>query len=70
VTYATNALEGGTVPLALLGGGLLAGWGVSAGGSPRRLLSWAFGTTLVILVVYGLWHGGFPAPSEIGWSLL
>ncbi len=30
-----------------------------------RLLLLAFGTSAVLLAVYGVWHGGFPAPSEL-----
>ena len=34
--------------------------------SPWWLLLTAFGTSFALLTAYGLWHLGFPAPSELG----
>ena len=43
----------------------LAGWGVRRRDGTGRLLVVAFGTAALALTAYGLWHGGFPAPSEL-----
>lgn len=66
VTWTTNALEGTTAWGSLAFAGVLAGWGWGrrAEGTGRLLLA-AFGTSAVLLMSYGLWHLGFPAPSEL-----
>jgi hypothetical protein len=64
LTLATNALEGGTVPLALATAVLFTVWGRRVG---EPLLITAFTPTLVLLTAYGTWQRGFPQPSELGW---
>ena len=64
-TWTTNALEGTTAVGSLLAAALLAGWGVRRGDGAGRLLLVAFGTAAVCLSAYGVWHLGFPAPSEL-----
>jgi hypothetical protein len=69
VTWATNALEGGTVlgslPFALV----MTGWGWQMRGQAAgRLLLAAFPVAVVALVGWGLLQGGFPQPSDVGWS--
>ena len=64
-TWAANAVEAGTVVL-----GATATLALAALGAPRRdrrvvLLGCA--TVAVALAVYGVWQGGFPQPSELGW---
>lgn len=68
VTWAANVVEGGTVPFgAALAAGLTAyGWRTRARPT-GRLLGLAFGLSLLLVAVYGLVHGGFPQPSELGW---
>ena len=68
LTWAANVVEGGTVPFgAALAVGLTAyGWHLRR--SPAgRLLVLAFGLSLVLVAAYGVWQGGFPQPSELGW---
>lgn len=67
LTWTTNALEGTTAVGSLTVAAALTGWGWwrRTEGTGRLLLA-AFGTSAALLVVYGLWHLGFPAPSELG----
>lgn len=65
LTWTTNGLEGTTAV-----GSLVAAAGVAAVAARRRdgtgrLLLVAFGTSAVLLLGYGLWQGGFPAPSAL-----
>lgn len=69
-TYATNALEGGTASLALTSSAGFVVWGVTSRATATQLLAPAFAVAFVIVGAYGLWHGGFPQPSSVGWSLL
>jgi hypothetical protein len=64
-TAATNALEGGTAVLGLASAGafVVAGWLGRHG--LRRMLVVAYVPTIVVLIGYGLWHGGFPQPSQL-----
>ncbi len=66
LTWTTNALEGTTaVGSLVLAAGLAAwGWRRRAEGTGRLLLA-AFATSSLLLVGYGLWQGGFPAPSAL-----
>lgn len=68
-TYATNALEGGTVPLALVSSAAFVLWGFARRATASRLLVPTFAVSLVMVAAYGAWHRGFPAPSAVGWSL-
>jgi hypothetical protein len=62
LTWTTNALEGTTAvgSLAVAVALAVTGWRRS-----DRLLLVAFGTSAVLLAAYGLWQGGFPAPSAL-----
>jgi len=62
ITWTTNALEGTTAVGSLLVAVALAVTGWRRG---DRLLLVAFGTSAVLLAAYGLWQGGFPAPSAL-----
>ena len=66
VTHATNSLEGGTAALGLgVALTLVVASVRSRGRLPHVVL--AYGLATVMLVGYGLWQGGFPQPSELGW---
>jgi hypothetical protein len=66
LTWTTNALEGTTAVGSLVVAAGLAGWGWRrrAAGT-GRLLVVAFGLSALALASYGLWQGGFPAPSDL-----
>ena len=68
LTWAANVVEGGAVPFgSALALGLTAyGWRLR-GSSAGRLLALSFGLSLVLLAAYGVWQGGYPQPSELGW---
>jgi hypothetical protein len=61
LTWTTNALEGTTAVGSLL---VAIGFAVTGWRRGDRVLLVAFGTSAVLLLAYGLWQGGFPAPSE------
>jgi len=68
LTWTTNAIEGGTVPLSAavaVGLVVLAFRRRTATASPTVLV--AYGLSLTLLVVWGVWHRGFPQFSELGW---
>ena len=65
-TFATNCLEGGTVPLGLAVGAAGFAWALRAGGAPGRLLLLAAVAGVAVILGYGLAYGGFPQPSEPG----
>ncbi len=59
LTWTTNALEGTTAVESLIVAVGLVAW------RPRdRLVLAAFGTSAALLAAYGIWQGGFPAPSS------
>jgi hypothetical protein len=62
LTWTTNALEGTTAVGSLGAAVCLSALGVQR---RHRLLLVAFGTSAVLLTAYGIWQGGFPAPSEL-----
>lgn len=68
VTFFTNAVEGAVPLLGLVGGAALtsAGWTDRQGFG--RLVVVAFGGALVLLTAYGVWQGGFPEFTELGWA--
>ena len=67
VTFFTNSVEGSTPVLGLVSAGslTLVGW-THRRGFDRQLLA-AYGLALVLLVAFGLWQGGFPEFTELGW---
>lgn len=66
LTWTTNALEGTTGPGSLVVAVALAVWGWRRRGEGTGvLLLVAYGTSAVLLVSYGLWQTGFPAPSAL-----
>src|SRR3954465_9219808 len=63
-TWFDNTVEGGVPGLGIVGAVALGSYAVR-----RRVLpvSAAYGFALVLLVVWGVWHGGFPQFSQLGW---
>ena len=68
ITWGVNVVEGGTVPFgASLATGLAVyGWRTRGEGT-GSLLVLAFGVSLVLVAAYGVWQGGYPQPSQLGW---
>ncbi|NHC15699.1 hypothetical protein [Motilibacter deserti] len=65
-TFATNSLEGGTVPLAVaVSLGFLA-WGARRCDRLGTVVAVSYAAALVVVLAYGLAYGGFPQPSEPG----
>lgn len=68
LTWAANVVEGGAVPFGATLAAVLTGYGWRTRRSATgRLLTLAFGLSLVLVAAYGLWQRGFPQPSELGW---
>lgn len=66
-THFTNSVEGQTVALGIATAACFALWGaVSRFGMGRYLLT-AYGVSLVLFAVFGVWQGGFPEFSKLGW---
>ena len=63
-TWFDNTVEGGVPGLGIVGAVALGSYALR-----RRVLpvSAAYGFALVLLVVWGVWHGGFPQFSQLGW---
>ena len=68
LTWAANVVEAGMAALGtvLACGLVVQGWRLRATAT-GRLLVLAFGLSLVIVAAWGVWWGGFPQPSELGW---
>jgi hypothetical protein len=66
-TWTTNCIEGQTPWLGLGAAALFTGWGLVARDGMGRYLLTAFGLALVLLAGFGVWQGGFPEFSELGW---
>jgi hypothetical protein len=64
-TAATNALEGGTVPLALTAAAAFGAVGWRTRDRLGRLLLVAALPTAAVILGYGVLQGGFPQPSEL-----
>jgi hypothetical protein len=66
-TVFTNSVEGGTVALGFLSGAVFLVWGLRSRGRAPELLVPTYAVTLLGLVGWGLYWGGFPQFSELGW---
>lgn len=68
LTFANNAIEGGTVPLSVPVAGALLALGLSRrSAAAARLVVAAYAVGLVLILGWGAWHRGFPQFSELGW---
>ncbi|WP_395107157.1 hypothetical protein [Actinomadura sp. SCN-SB] len=67
LTYTTNALEGQTALASIAVSAAFTAWGWTTRHRLGRLLLIAFAPALLMLITYGIWHGGFPEPTELGW---
>ena len=66
-TNFTNSVEGQTAWLGIGIAVVFAVWGLFTRDGMGRLLLTAYGFSLVLFAVFGLWQGGFPEFSELGW---
>ncbi len=66
-TNFTNSVEGQTVVLGIAAAILFALWGLVTRDSLGRVLLTAYGVSLVLFAGFGIWQGGFPEFSELGW---
>ena len=66
-TSFTNSIEGQTPWLGIGAAVVFSVWGLLTRDGMGRLLLTAYGSSLVLFAVFGLWQGGFPEFSELGW---
>lgn len=66
-TSFTNSVEGQTAWLGIAVGVLFSIWGLLTRDGMGRLLLTAYGFSLALFAVFGVWQGGFPQFSELGW---
>ncbi|WP_344594121.1 hypothetical protein [Actinomadura vinacea] len=67
LTYTTNALEGQTALPSIAITAAFSIWGWRTRHHLGRLLTVAFAPALLMLIIYGIWHRGFPEPTDLGW---
>lgn len=63
-TWFDNSVEGGTVVLGFVAAAAVGGY---AWRRRVRPVAAAYVVSLVLLVVWGVWQGGFPQFSQLGW---
>jgi hypothetical protein len=63
----TNWVEGGTAVAGIVVALAFVGWGYRTRFGLGRLLVTCYGLSLLLLAVFGVWQGGFPQFSELGW---
>jgi hypothetical protein len=66
-TNFTNSVEGQTAYLGIGAAVVFALWGLFTRDGMGRLLLTAYGFSAVLFLVFGLWQGGFPEFSQLGW---
>ena len=66
-TTFTNTVEGQTPWLGIGASVVLAGWGLLTRDGMGRLLLTAYGFAGLLFLGFGVWQGGFPEFSELGW---
>jgi len=66
-TNFTNSVEGQTPILGIVVALLFVGWGFVTRDGLGRVLLTAYGFSLLLFAVFGIWQGGFPEFSKLGW---
>ena len=66
-TNFTNSIEGQTALLGIAAAVFFSVWGLLTRDGMGRLLLTAFGFSGLLFLAFGLWQGGFPEFSELGW---
>jgi len=67
LTHFTNSVEGQTPWLGIGTSVVFAVWGLFTRDGMGRYLLTAYGVALLLFAGYGVWQGGFPEFSELGW---
>lgn len=66
-THFTNSVEGQTAWLGIGTAVVFAVWGLFTRDGMGRYLLTAYGISLLLFAGFGVWQGGFPEFSELGW---
>jgi len=66
-TNFTNCVEGQTPILGIATAVLFAGWGFVTRDGLGRVLLTGYGFSLLLFAGFGIWQGGFPEFSTLGW---
>ncbi len=66
-TNFTNSVEGQTPILGIATAVLFVGWGFVTRDGLGRVLLTGYGFSLLLFAVFGIWQGGFPEFSTLGW---
>ena len=66
-TNFTNSVEGQTPILGIAVAALFVGWGLVTRDGLGRVLITAYGFSLALFAAFGIWQGGFPEFSKLGW---
>jgi hypothetical protein len=67
-TNFTNSVEGQTPILGIAVAVVFVGWGFVTRDGLGRVLLTAYGFSLLLFAAFGIWQGGFPEFSELGWT--
>jgi len=67
LTWMTNTVEGGTPILGIVVAAAYTVWGWLNRDRAGRQLFAAYAISLVLLGAFGIWQGGFPQFTELGW---
>ncbi|MGH8971346.1 MAG: hypothetical protein ACRDV1_15510 [Actinomycetes bacterium] len=66
-THFTNSVEGQTPVMGIVVAAAFTAWGLLRRDGLGRLLLSSYGFSFLLFVVFGLWQGGFPEFSDLGW---
>jgi hypothetical protein len=66
-THFTNSIEGQTPVLGIAVAVVFTVWGLVTRDGLGRVLLTSYGLSLVLFTAFGIWQGGFPEFSELGW---
>src|SRR4051794_11854427 len=66
-TNFTNSVEGQTPVLGIVVAAVFMVWGIVTRDSLGRVLLTGYGFSLLLFAIFGIWQGGFPEFSELGW---
>jgi hypothetical protein len=66
-TNFTNSVEGQTPVLGIVVAVVFVGWGAVTRDGLGRVLLTGYGFSLLLFTAFGIWQGGFPEFSKLGW---